>query len=32
MYGLYVGLTEGSEKALIADMVAPEVRGMALSN
>ncbi|MCC6319594.1 MAG: MFS transporter [Gemmatimonadaceae bacterium] len=28
-YGVYYGLTEGVEKALVADLVAPEVRGIA---
>ena len=30
VYGLYFGLTEGSEKAFIVDLVAPEWRGRAL--
>jgi MFS family permease len=29
VYGLYFGLTEGSERALVADLVAPERRGTA---
>ena len=29
IYGLYFGLTEGSEKAMVADMVAEEKRGTA---
>ena len=29
VYGVYFGLTEGSERALIADLVAPERRGTA---
>lgn len=29
VYGLYFGLTEGTEKALVADLVAPELRGTA---
>jgi MFS family permease len=29
VYGLYFGLTEGVEKALVADLVAPERRGTA---
>lgn len=29
LYGLYFGLTEGAEKALVADMVQPEKRGTA---
>jgi MFS family permease len=30
IYGLYFGLTEGTEKAFIVDLVAPEWRGRAL--
>jgi MFS family permease len=29
VYGVYFGLTEGTERALIADLVIPERRGMA---
>jgi MFS family permease len=29
IYGLYFGMTEGNEKAFVADMVAPEKRGTA---
>lgn len=29
IYGLYFGLTEGTEKAFVADLVGPERRGMA---
>lgn len=29
VYGLYFGLTEGSEKALVADLVPPDLRGVA---
>jgi MFS family permease len=29
VYGLFFGLTEGSERALVADLVAPERRGTA---
>lgn len=29
VYGVYFGLTEGAEKALVADLVAPEQRGTA---
>jgi MFS family permease len=29
IYGIYFGLTEGTEKALVADLVAPEKRGTA---
>ena len=29
LYGIYFGLTEGSERALVADLVAPERRGTA---
>lgn len=29
LYGLYHGLTEGAEKALVADLAGPEVRGTA---
>jgi MFS family permease len=29
MYGLYYGLTEGTSKALVSDLVAPELRGSA---
>lgn len=29
IYGLYFGLTEGAEKALVADLVSPEKRGTA---
>jgi MFS family permease len=29
VYGVYFGLTEGVEKALVADLVAPEKRGTA---
>ena len=29
IYGVYFGLTEGVEKALVADLVAPEKRGTA---
>ena len=29
LYGVYFGLTEGVEKALVADLVKPEIRGLA---
>ena len=29
VYGIYFGLTEGAEKALVADLVPPEKRGTA---